>query len=243
MMKSLMVKILTGVFLVVLSGCGSGDGEKADAQGQDVSHPTLIRGLYAFGHEVRALRPCGQDDDLWVIDPSGTLQEVHGMLAGSLEGAPRVFVIATGWTGPAPTEGFGAEYAGAVTIDEIIYVALEGFRCDFDLTRFVFRASGNEPFWMVEVKPEGMTLSHPGRPAITWPEVALEKVGGTLVFRGQGSDAPGVLKISPGPGYDSMSGAYHGYLAGFEVGGEKFAGVALRGFSPEAVKQADWKRD
>jgi uncharacterized membrane protein len=238
-MKTLLAVVLTGFFLVVLNGCESGEGEKNAAPGSEESPPPLIRGLYAFGHEVRALRPCGEDDDLWVIDSSGALQKVHESLVGSLEGSPRVFVIATGRTGPAPAEGFGADYAGAVTIDEIIYVAFEGYRCDFDVTRFVFRAYGNEPFWMVEVLPEGMTQSHPGRPAVTRPEVSREKVGDTLVFRGLGSDQTGILTISPGPGYDSMSGAYHGHLATFETAGEKFEGVAMRGFATGTGQPAE----
>lgn len=221
------------VFLVVLTGCGGGEVEKQDAQAPAEPDLELIRGLYAFGHEVRALQPCGEVEDLWVIDSSGTLKAAHGALAGSMTDAPRVFVVATGRTGPAPDDGFGEDYAGSVTIKEVIYVALEGHGCDFDLTRFVYRASGNEPFWMVEVLPEGMTFSRPGYPTVTWPGVSREATTDQLVFTGSGGDQPGHLTIAPGPAYDSMSGAYHGHRADFELGGEKFAGVAMRGFAAD----------
>lgn len=231
-MKTVPVMVVAGLLLVLLAGCDGREVEKRTTLESKEAPPILIRGLYAFGHEVRALRPCGQDEDLWVIDPSGTLQKVHEKLVGSLEGAPRVFVVASGRTGPPPSEGFGAEYAGAVTIEEIIYVASEGFRCDFDMTRFVFRAYGNEPFWMVEVLPDQMTLSRPGQVNIIWPEVSREISGDNLVFVGSaGKNKQVRLTVLPQPGQDSMSGAYHGHTAVFELNDEELKGVALRGFA------------
>lgn len=219
------------LWAAALLGCGGGDRENRETPETSGPEPTLVRGMYAFGHEVRALQPCGEEEDLWVIDPSGTLQAVHGSLVGNMADAPRVFVVATGVPGPAPAEGFGVGYAGSVTIDEVLYVALEGFRCDFDLTRFTYRASGTEPFWLVEVLPAGLTLTRPGSPAVTWPEVATERKGDLLVFTGSGADRPCRLTIIPEPARDAMSGAYFRHKAVFTLGEDEFTGVAMRGFA------------
>jgi len=237
-MKAAMVTILLTGLLLGVAACGD-SGEKAAHSAGAAPQPEIIRGLYTFGHEVRALRPCGEDDDLWVIDPTQTLSRVHGQLVESLPSDVRIFVIATGETGPAPAEGFGADFPGSVTIDEVIYAALEGFRCDFDLSGFLYRASGNEPFWMAEIQPGAMRLSRPGMPDLTWPAVAREHRGDLEVWRGVGGPQAGVLIIHPEPGYDSMSGAYHHHRVRFELEGSILEGVALRGAAPLQEKSLD----
>jgi uncharacterized membrane protein len=210
-MKSVLVAMMMMALLFGTSACSEGGAEKESTVVDTVSrgiirgHYTIIRGHYTFGHEVRALRPCGEEEDLWVIDRTDMLPQLFRQLVGPLKGDPRISVITTGSTGPAPAEGFGAEYAGTVTIDEVVYAALEGFECDFDVTGFVYRAYGNEPFWMVEVLPGAM--------------------------RGGGGEIPATLTIEPGPGYDNMSGSYFHHKARFDLDGEIFTGAALRGLA------------
>ena len=229
-MGSLKAALMMMFLLLGAAACGDADRDKG-VSGESVPPSELIRGHYTFGHEVRALRSCGATDDLWVIDRSGQLRELFGQFTGPGQKDIRMFVIATGTSGPPPTDGFGADYVGAVTIGEVIYAALEGFDCDFDLTGFLFRASGIEPFWMVEVLPGSMRLARPGHPDMSWPEVALETEGEAVVLRGVGGELPGTLTIEPGPVHDSMSGAFFSHQARFDLGGETFLGSALRGLA------------
>lgn len=220
------------------SACRDGStGEKAKVV--EASHGEIIRGHYLFGHEVRALRPCGEDEDVWVIDPTGVLVKQFRQLTGGLQGDARISVIATGRKGPAPAEGFGADYPGSVIIDEVIYAALEGYGCDFDLTGFVFRAYGNEPFWMVEVMPGAMRFSQPGSPEVIWPQVAGERQGNVMIFRGSGGEKSATLTIEPEPGYDNMSGSYFHHGARFDLDGDIFTGTALRGFPSMGGKSGE----
>jgi len=85
-MKSRPGFLLLALGMIALTGCGSGEVEKQDAQAPAEPDLELIRGLYAFGHEVRALQPCGEVEDLWVIDSSGTLKAAHGALAMTTPG-------------------------------------------------------------------------------------------------------------------------------------------------------------
>lgn len=229
-MRSATTTISIILVLLCAAACGDLEAEKSES-GKAGIPPDIIRGHYTFGHEVRSLRPCGDEKEIWVIDSTHLLGKLYEQLTGSIQGEPGIFVIATGSSGPPPPEGFGADYEGAVTIGEVVYAALEGFGCDFDLTGFVYRASGNEPFWMVEVLPGSMRLSRPGHPELSWPQVEIKRSGKSVILLGTGGDLPGRLTIEPGPVHDSMSGAFYSHQAQFELDGDIFKGSALRGLA------------
>jgi uncharacterized membrane protein len=232
--------------------CTSGDSERAsrDAPTSDTDHKAsvdqpagdsnadtqvrelkIVRGGYTFGHEVRSLRPCGEQEALWVVDRSGLLEPLHGELAPGTTPYAEIFVVAAGHIGPAPQDGFGADYAGMLTVEEVIYAAFEGFGCDFDWGRFSYRAQGNEPFWMVEVGATGMRMTRPGEPDLEWADVDEQRRDGTVVFQAAGADhVPAVvLTIEAGASRDTMSGAYYGLSARFLLGDRSLRGHALRG--------------
>lgn len=235
--------VLVGLVLFVgMWSCTSGDGEDvkdldvpSDRMDQDDATGSahdleIVRGHYVFGHEVRTLRPCGEDEALWVVDRTNLLKGLHGELAPGTTPYAEVFVVAAGRIGPPPGEGFGAEYPGALTVEDVIYVAFEGFGCGFDWSRFLYRAQGNEPFWMLEVLPAGMRLTRPGHPDLTWTEVNENRTGGGVIFRGTGGGNPPVeLVIEEGPSRDTMSGAYHGLSARLVLDDQTYMGNALRG--------------
>jgi uncharacterized membrane protein len=219
----------TGLMLTVLVSGSSGCGGDSAQQAEDPASRGLIRGVYTFGHEVRELRPCAGEEEIWVVDKTGILAEQHARLNENNRAYYQIFILALGSTGPAPAAGFGRDYPGQATIDELIYAAAEGFGCDFDPSRLVYRAQGNEPFWLVEVLPDRMRLERPGFAEMSWPEVTADESGEELRLRGSGDQGPAVLTITPGPAYDSMSGAYFHRSARFELEGTVYRGQALRG--------------
>ena len=208
-MPGIRLPVLTGFLVLALFGWGCRGSDDAARDGVEAPESELIRGFYHFGHEVRSFRPCGEDEELWAIDASGRLADLFGQLVESPNMEPHIFVLAEGRHVPPPAEGFGAEYAGAVVITEVVYAAHEGFRCDFDPTRFRYRAHGNEPFWLVEVTSAKMKFVRPGHPDLVWKTVGEETAGDEIILRGAGGEGPALLTIGPGPGYDSMSGAFH----------------------------------
>ena len=239
--------ILMGLVLLLgLASCTSGDGEDdrsrdmpVDEVGQaDAAEPAgdleIVRGHYVFGHEVRTLRPCGEDGALWVVDRTNLLKDLHDELTPGTAPYAEVFVVAAGRIGPPPAEGFGAEYPGSLTVEDVIYVAAEGFACDFDWSRFIYRAQGNEPFWTLEVLPTEMRLIRPGRPDLTWTDVNERRTENGVIFRAtDGGLSPVELVIEAGSSRVTMSGAYYGLSARLGLDDQTLTGHALRGTVPE----------
>jgi uncharacterized membrane protein len=241
------VVTLTGlVALIGLVSCTSGDGgedSSRDVSSENVEQtegtetaPGLqtIRGHYVFGHEIRTFRPCGQDEELWVFDRSNLLKELHEEMAPETVPYAEIFVVATGRIGPPVDEGFGAEFPGAVTVEDVIYATFEGFDCGFDWSRFFYRAQGNEPSWMLEVFEAEMRLTRPGYPDLVWADTKESRSEGTVTFHaaGGGDHPPVELVIELAPSRDTMSGAYYGLSARLVLGDQTLKGNALRGAEP-----------
>ena len=116
----------------------------------------------------------------------------------------------------------------------MVYVAFEGFGCDFDWRRFLYRAQGNEPFWALEVLATGMRLTRPGQPGMNWTEVSEIRREGAVIFRGAGGEHPPVkLVIEASPSRDTMSGAYYSLSAQLVLDENTLKGHALRGEGAE----------
>ncbi|KPK79205.1 MAG: hypothetical protein AMS25_13520 [Gemmatimonas sp. SM23_52] len=207
---------LAGALLLCASACGSGAPESE-----------IFRGFAVHGHEVRSFRPCGSEDALWAIDPKGKLWEMHDELVPHREPYEEVFAVVAGRMGAPPTEGFGADYPGRLEIDEVLYVAWEGFGCDTDWSGFDYRAYGNEPFWNVEVSAGVLRLNRLGSESRTWTDVQKHTIENGVRFEGDGP--PIELTLVREPCRDSMSGAYFGMSARLVLGAEELRGCALPG--------------
>jgi uncharacterized membrane protein len=135
----------------------------------------------------------------------------------------------------APRDGFGSDYAGTLIVDEVLYVAREGFGCDFTWNAFRYRALGNEPFWSADISATSILLRRMGEDEQTWPLTQEHETGQVTGFTGDadGSD-PIAVEIARKACRDSMSGAYYGYTATVRVGASILTGCALRGH--EATK-------
>ena len=48
-----------------------------------------------------------------------------------------------GQRGPAPKDGFGADHAGSILVEEVLCVAAEDFECNYNWLQFSLRAIGN----------------------------------------------------------------------------------------------------
>lgn len=240
-MKILSFKHMGLISLILLVSCTADeDRERQNARtemaGEQIStgdpgrELEVVRGHYVFGHEVRTLRPCDTDQVLWVVDQTQLLQKLHTELTSGNRPYQEVFVVASGRVGPPLAEGFATDYSGIFTVEEVFYVAAEGFGCDFDWGRFQYRAQGNEPFWTLEVLSSGMRLTRPGMPGLEWQEVRQTQTADAVIFSAGGGDLSAAkLVIEPSPSRDTMSGAYYGLSSRLFLNGETYRGHALRG--------------
>ena len=80
---------------------------------------SVFRGHFVWGHEVRSFVECGSDLELWVLDRTGgELKRAHEAEVEVPYG--RLYAEMLGRRGPAPTDGFGADYDGLLTVTELV---------------------------------------------------------------------------------------------------------------------------
>lgn len=202
-------------------------------QGSGGPEQQYIIGLATFGHEVRSFRACGSEEDLWAIDSTGVLWDLHQELAPSEAPYEEVFAAVFGVVGPPPNEGFGADYEGSLVVKEVLYVAGEGLGCGSDWSEFSYRASGNEPFWNLEITPQVLELDQLGLGRRSWTLTHEEHEADGVHFTGRAPDGTMVeASFSRKPCRDSMAGAYFGFSVAVQIDGEKLLGCGLRGAYP-----------
>lgn len=207
------------------------DAEVRNGRASDVRQTVLVyRGYALYGHEVRSFRPCGEADPLWVNGPSGLLWTLHKRIASPQAPYQEVFAVVEGRKVPAPTDGFGADYPGALQIEAVLYAGLEGPGCHEDWSAFQYRVYGNEPFWSVEVSDRHMRLSRLGSDDRIWQEITVEHTSYGVRYTGIDTMINWMeLTITREPCLDSMSGAYYAFAAMLRVEGEELHGCALQG--------------
>jgi uncharacterized membrane protein len=146
-----------------------------------------------------------------------------------------VFAVIEASEVPAPAEGFGADYGAALIVKRVLYVAREGFGCEFDLSGFRFRAHGNEPFWNIVVSDSTILLRRLGEDDLVWALIEESQLANGSRFVGQVAESDQAsVEIMRRDCRDSMSGAYFGYSAAARIGDAVFTGCALKGHCSSA---------
>jgi uncharacterized membrane protein len=225
--------------------CGSDTTDRLDETG-DAEMPDredfvaegvlqVWRGHFVYGHEVRAFRPCGREEPLWALEPSGLLRTLCERRVSAVTPYPEVFAVVEARAAPAPTDGFGRDYSGSVRIEAVLYAGLEGPGCDEDWAGFEYRARGNEPFWSAEVSGGQMRVSKLGFEDRLCREVSVECAPDEVKYTGIDENGTRVeLVVKREPCRDSMADAYYAFTAVLSVGDEVLHGCALLGASEGA---------
>ena len=170
-----------------------------------------------------------QQREGWIINEAGAeLVEIYESLTS--EPYQEMFVEVRGEWQDAPDEGFGADYPEAIRITELIRAEREGFGCDLELDGVLYVASGNEPFWRLHIRPDGLSMwsmDSPGETAFPPAEIIGED--GRITFNAgmQGAAINAILERKRC--VDSMSGARYSFAATVDVNGQQFNGCALQG--------------
>ena len=157
------------------------------------------------------LTPCGESAAIRMEDPEGMLERAGSFV--SVHAVPRGKGGKDGWI-----------------VVGINYMPGEGFDCSADWNAFLWRASGNEPFWSAEVGEDGLTLRTPEGPSRVLP-VRVEE-GPTFI-----ADAREVtLRFLPGPCADTMSDTVYGYRVEFTQERKVLWGCGYQGLAAEPLK-------
>lgn len=185
-----------------------------------------MRGVLTLGVGGGLLRECGAPSGraLTVADPSGSLATA---MAGLASDAAR---------------GVYAELNGELSSDGSSLAAPTLLRardpkeptgCDVPVFDGEYRASGNEPFWSVEIRQDGIIYSDPTVPTgRTYPYAFTRTETGSVVYATKiTSPAVSTLEIALEPGrcVDSMFGEIRGFAAHAKLDGRKLEGCAAPG--------------
>jgi uncharacterized membrane protein len=205
------------------------DGQVIETVDEALTQDGRFRGQLVWGHENRSFTECGEERTGWVVNEVGDeLVSVYDELTS----APYqpMFVEVRGVWGPAPHEGFGADYDESLRMTELLRAEGEGFGCRLDLDDVLYIASGNEPSWRLEIRSEGMTLrtmSAPDGTGLGPPRRSDD--GQAVVFEADGSAGAARVTIERRRCADSMSGARYEFAATAQIGESRFQGCALQG--------------
>ena len=217
--------------------CSSGDDAPpvpepvADDGPATINRDVLVRGYVVLGPEVRSIKPCDEDLELWVI-PIAELSRAYDEF--SREPYAPVFVEVEGRRGPPADTGFGADYDGQLDVTALRRAApaVEGFGCNEDVSGFEFRASGEEPFWHLRITPSAMIYSTAEIPETVFAGAEAMFSSGGWVYESQ-STGPEAIRIEagfePGRCQDSMVGSLYSWVATVDIAGEVRSGCAWEG--------------
>lgn len=184
------------------------------------------------GVEARSFKLCGAEDSLWVEDRTGTdLWSLYRRLS-SYPNRP-VFMEVTAELADAPPGGFGAHFQQQILISEVLTASVESAGCFAAPAQFAFRASGNEPFWNVEISRRGLAFSELGRDErILFPYSPPTFFGEQIIYRSQVRShelRTVVVRLEERPCSDSMADASFSFTATVKIDDRTLSGCAREG--------------
>jgi uncharacterized membrane protein len=190
-----------------------------------------VTGVAVIGQDRRDFQACAGGPEYWLDGPAvQELMELHEQLTPGQEPFESVFVDMLAAGGPPPGTGPGASLAGTVDVLELRRVAYLGWSCDEDDDDLVAEASGNEPFWHLEVRGGSAVLTTPEGSPRTFSTQGLRPSPEGWMIEGA-SDAGQTLTLTLAIGgcQDSMSGNWTHLQATLALDDERLQGCGFLG--------------
>lgn len=194
--------------------------------GQPANPPVDVRlqGELSVEQGQLFLKPCDEQRRFRLIDAgAGDLAQEVNQLGGA-SGSP-VFADLKGQLGADPQGG-----AGQFLASQIYRLQIEGHGCnDVNFPMLSVRASGNEPFWSLDVSPHGLVLTRPNHAPLALPYLEERLPEGSLHLSSEANDLRLSLWLTPQRCVDDMSGAVRHLSAELRLGEQRFTGCAYHG--------------
>jgi len=207
--------------VVVLAACGSPKTEappagapSADTSADESSSKLPRRGILTAPGGVMTFRECGAPASAAtpLTDSRGELAKARSALSAR------------------PAEGIYVELDGVTVLRAR---TVHGSACDAPVFEGEFVASGNEPFWVVEIRENGITLRSPELPkGRKYPYSFTRTETGSVLYATK-IEVPLVstleVALEPATCVDSMSGELRSFKAHVTRDGQKLEGCAAAG--------------
>jgi len=201
----------SGLILVLLfTGCGETSQSGSSVPEPEAAIPTaeirLLTGTLTRVDQGWTMTSCDESTTWTLLDPVRNLDSPMGF--GS--------VYAKG-----PTDG-------GWSVEHVNYLPFEGFDCGFDWDGVLWRAAGNEPFWMAQVAEDGLSIILGNADMIVVPVEAVE---------GPAFMGPGVmLRFAEETCADTMVDSLFGWTAELILGDETYLGCGFEGMAAQVAR-------
>lgn len=203
---------------------------------------TQISGLLTYGHEVRQLSRCSDNELLWVSERSPGVVSRRSDPPDHDPYRSR-FVSLLGRITAAPDAEHATAFDQQIVVSSVARLENEGPGCARQFGNAAFRAFGEEPFWSLAVFADRLEYSEIGADPLIYPLDSDEtgflwsESGGVLTALVETEDAERqtvLLELRSQPCQDTMAGNLYAWQAQLTVGVRSVVGCAL---SAAAVNQ------
>ena len=192
----------------------------------EVSPKGPVRGIASTSGDLTTFRECGAPaiHAMTLTDPGGELQRAFASL--SAKPSDEIYVELAGVRGTGGTTLAVTALLRARGVGEFI-------PCDAPVFDGEFVASGNEPFWAIEIRQVGIVYRSPEVPkGRTYPYAFTRTQTDSVVYATK-IESPAVstleIALEPGRCVDSMSGELRSFKAHLSIDGRKLEGCAAAG--------------
>lgn len=195
---------------------------------------TVFRGHLTIGAgvEARSFKLCGAAESLWVEDRTDAdLWGLYRRLT-SYPNRP-LFMEVTGEVAAAPAGGFGSHFSEQILIRNVRNASVESAGCFAEPAQYAYRASGNEPFWNVEISKRGLAFSEMGQDTrVLFPYSLPTFFGEQTIYRSQirGQEPKTlVVRLQEEPCSDTMADATFSHTVTVKIDDRTLTGCARVG--------------
>ena len=183
---------------------------------------TRLQGQVQVENGQLTFIPCQEQRRFVLADGGNTDIEREAAQLGS-DGPSCLFADLAGRLGGSQ----GKDNDGRFEISQIYRLQNEGHGCDdLNFKRLTLRASGNEPFWQVEVGSKGLVLNRPDHEPLALPYLEEQLPEGRLSFSSEANGQRLDLWVAPQRCVDGMSGAVNHLRAELRLDGQVLRGCA-----------------
>lgn len=207
------LRLLCFALLPLLAGCQS-----LSRESNDYVPVQRLMGELSVAQGRLMLQPCGSNRQIEVED-AGALnlrQDIEQLLG---DGAGRLFA-----------DLGGADQGNRLQASRLYRLQPEGKGCQEEgFSRMIARASGNEPFWNIQITSKGLILQRPGEEPLALPYLEEQLPEGRLYFSSEADGQRLSLWLAPQRCQDDMSGAIRHLGAELRLNDQRMTGCAYLG--------------